>query len=315
MTDITSLAFLTAVLAAAIPAGTAILYACLGELLCERAGVLNLGVEGMMLMGALGGFAVTFWTGNVWLGALAALALGGLLASIHALLVVGLHANQVVSGLALTLFGAGLSSFLGQDLVGQPAPTAFRDWAIPGLSAIPSVGTILFRQDALVYLSYLLVPAMWFFIYRTRPGLHLRAIGEKPEAADAMGIDVARLRAAYVIAGGALAGLGGAAISVGTNPGWTDNMTAGRGWIAVALVIFAGWNPVRAAFGAYLFGGVEAGQFRLQGAGVGISAFFLNMLPYLFTIAVLILATRESTRRHIGAPDALGRPYLREERN
>jgi len=314
MTDITSLAFLTSVLAAAIPAGTAILYACLGELLCERAGVLNLGVEGMMLMGALGGFAVTFWTGNVWLGALAALVLGGLLAAIHALLVVGLHANQVVSGLALTLFGAGLSSFLGQDLVGQPAPAAFRDWAFPGLSAIPHLGTILFRQDALVYLSYLLVPAMWFFIYRTRPGLHLRAIGEKPEAADAMGIGVASLRAAYVIAGGALAGLGGAAISLGTNPGWTDNMTAGRGWIAVALVIFASWNPVRAAFGAYLFGGVEAGQFRLQGAGVGVSSFFLNMLPYLFTIAVLILATRESTRRRIGAPAALGRPYVREER-
>jgi general nucleoside transport system permease protein len=312
--DVLTVAFLTSVLAAAIPAGTAILYACLGELLCERAGVLNLGVEGMMLMGALGGFAVAYWTESAWLGALAALAVGSALAAIHALLTVGLGANQVVSGLALTLFGAGLSAFLGQGLVGQPAGAAFADWPVPLLADIPRLGTILFRQDALVYLSYVLVPLLWLFVYRTRQGLRLRAIGERPEAADAMGVGVGRLRAAYVVVGGALAGLGGAAISLGTNPGWTDHMTAGRGWIAVALVIFAGWNPVRAAFGAYLFGGVEAGQFRLQGAGVGVSSFFLNMLPYLFTIAVLVLATREGTRRRIGAPAALGRPYVREER-
>jgi len=312
--DVLSLPFLTSVLAAAIPAGTAILYACLGELLCERAGVLNLGVEGMMLMGALGGFAVTFWTGNVWLGAAAALVVGGLLAAIHALLAVGLRANQVVSGLALTLFGAGLSAFLGQGLVGQPAPAAFRPLPVPLLSEIPYLGRILFRQDALVYVSYALVPLLWLFVFRTRPGLRLRAVGERPEAADAMGVSVARLRVGYVIVGGALAGLGGAAISLGTNPGWTDNMTAGRGWIAVALVIFSGWDPLRAALGAYLFGGVEAGQFRLQSAGVGVSSFFLNMLPYLFTIAVLILATRETVRRRLGAPAALGRPYVREER-
>ena len=314
MEEVFTLAFLTSVLAAAIPAGTAILFACLGELLCERAGVLNLGVEGMMLMGALGGFAVTFWTGSAWLGALGALGVGALLAAIHALLTVGLRANQVVSGLALTLFGAGLSAFLGQGLVGQPAPDAFRDIPVPLLTDIPYLGRILFRQDALVYVSYGLVPLLWLFVYRTRPGLRLRAVGERPEAADAMGIDVAALRAGYVVAGGALAGLGGAAISLGTNPGWTENMTAGRGWIAVALVIFAGWNPARAAVGAYLFGGVEAGQFRLQSVGVGVSSFFLNMLPYLFTILVLVIATRETARRRIGAPAALGRPYLREER-
>jgi len=314
MDELLRLGFWISVLAAAIPAGTAILYACLGELLCERAGVLNLGVEGMMLMGALAGFAAGQWSGSPWLGGAAALAVGGAMASIHALLAVGLKANQIVSGLALTLFGAGLSAFLGQGLVGQPARAPFRDLPLPVLADLPLLGRVLFRQDALVYGCYLLVPLLWWLLFRTRPGLRLRAVGERPEAADAMGIAVGRLRALYVIAGGALAGLGGAAISLGTNPGWTENITAGRGWIAVALVIFAGWNPARAALGAYLFGGVEAGQFRLQDAGVGVSSFFLNMLPYLFTILVLLLATREAARRRLGAPAALGRPYLREER-
>ncbi|MDP9364559.1 MAG: ABC transporter permease [Chloroflexota bacterium] len=314
MDDITSMTFLTSVLAAAIPAGTAILYACLGELLSERAGVLNLGVEGMMLMGALGGFAVAYRTEQAWLGALAAFAVGGALASIHALLVISLRANQVVSGLALTLFGSGLSAFLGRDLVGRPAPASFGKLTVPLLGDIPHLGPILFRQDALVYASYALVPLLWWFVYRTRPGLNLRALGENPATADAMGLDVAALRYGYVIAGGALAGVGGGAISLATNPGWTENMTAGRGWIAVALVIFGTWNPARAALGAYLFGGVEAGQFRLQGAGVPVSSFYLSMLPYLFTIAVLVLASRETARRRIGAPAALGRPYVREER-
>jgi simple sugar transport system permease protein len=314
MNDVWSFAFLTSVLAAAIPAGTAILYACLGELLCERAGVLNLGVEGMMLMGALGGVAFTIWTGNVWAGVAGAMFVGGAMASIHALLTVSLRANQVVSGLALTLFGSGLSAYLGRDLAGDPLPDVFSKLAIPVLSDIPRLGTILFNQNALVYVSYVLVPVLWLFVFRTRQGLNLRAIGERPEAADAMGVDVGVLRYGYVIVGGALAGVGGAAISLGTNPGWTDNITAGRGWIAVALVIFAGWNPLRAAAGAYLFGGVEAGQFRLQSAGVDISPFFLAMLPYIFTVLVLVLASREAARRRMGAPAALGRPYLREER-
>jgi ABC-type uncharacterized transport system permease subunit len=312
--DVWSIAFLTSVLAAAIPAGTAHLYACLGELLCERAGVLNLGVEGMMLMGALGGVAVTIWTGNAWLGLLGAIAVGAAMASIHAVLSISLRANQVVSGLALTIFGGGLSAYLGRSLAGDPLPDDFRRITIPLLGEIPRLGTILFKQDALVYCSYALVPLLWLYVYRTRQGLNLRAIGERPEAADAMGVDVTTLRYVYVILGGALAGVGGAAISLGTNPGWSENITAGQGWIAVALVIFAGWNPLRAAAGAYLFGGVEAGQFRLQSAGVGISPYILTMLPYLFTILVLVLATGESARRRIGAPAALGRSYLREER-
>jgi ABC-type uncharacterized transport system permease subunit len=312
--EVLTIGWITSVLAAAIPAGTAILYACLGETLCERAGVLNLGVEGMMLMGALAGFAACYHSKNAWVGAIAALVVGGMMASIHAFLTITLRANQVVSGLALTLFGAGLSSYLGKDLAGKSAPDQFRDITIPLLGDIPRIGEIFFQQSALVYCSYLLAPFLWFYVYRTRQGLYMRAVGERPEAADAMGVSVAGIRYIYVILGGALAGLGGAAISLGTNPGWIENMTAGRGWIAVALVIFAGWNPLRAALGAYLFGGVEAGQFRLQTAGVDISTFFLSMLPYLFTILVLVLATRESARRRIGAPAALGRPYVREER-
>lgn len=314
MGDILTPAFIISVLAAAVAAGTALLYACLGELITERAGILNLGIEGIMLMGALSGVAGCLWSGSAWVGAAAALVAGALMAAIHAALTVGLHANQVVSGLALTIFGTGLSAFLGRNIVGMPPPTSFRRLEVPFLADLPVVGRILFQQSALVYLSFALTAFLWWYIYRTRAGLRLRAIGERPEAADAMGIDVAKLRAIYVILGGALAGLGGAAISLGTNPGWTEGMTAGRGWIAVALVIFAAWNPARAMIGAYLFGGVEAGQFRLQTAGVDLSPFFLNMLPYLFTILVLVLSTREATRRTLSAPAALGRSYTREDR-
>lgn len=314
MGDILTPAFVISVLAAAVAAGTALLFACLGELITERAGVLNLGIEGIMLMGALSGVSVCILSGNAWVGAVAAMLAGAAMAGIHALLTVGLRANQVVSGLALTIFGTGLSAFLGRNIVGVPPPDSFRRLDIPALSQLPVIGRILFQQSALVYISFVLVGVLWWFIYRTRAGLRLRAIGERPEAADAMGVDVARLRAWYVVLGGALAGLGGAAISLGTNPGWTEGMTAGRGWIAVALVIFAAWNPLRAAVGAYLFGGVEAGQFRLQTAGVDLSPFFLNMLPYLFTILVLVLSTREATRRALRAPAALGRAFTREER-
>lgn len=314
MGDILTPAFIISVLAAAVATGTALLYACLGELITERAGVLNLGIEGIMLMGALSGAGICIATGSPWLGAAAALIAGAMMAAIHATLSVGLRANQVVSGLALTIFGTGLSAFLGRNIVGVPPPASFGRVEIPILADLPVLGRILFQQSLLVYVSFILVGVMWWYIYRTRAGLRLRAIGERPEAADAMGINVSRLRAIYVIIGGSLAGLGGAAISLGTNPGWTEGMTAGRGWIAVALVIFAAWNPLRAAAGAYLFGGVEAGQFRLQTAGVDLSPFFLNMLPYLFTILVLVLSTRESTRRLLSAPAALGRAYTREDR-
>lgn len=314
MDSVWSVAFLVAVLSAAIPAGTAILYACLGELISERSGILNLGVEGMMLMGALGGVGVTIWSGSAWLGVLGAIVAGATMAALHAVLTVGLRANQVVSGLALTLFGGGLSAFLGRNLVGDPLPDKFSAVAVPLLSDIPKLGEILFDQDPLVYLSYITAPILWYFVFKTQAGLHLRSIGENPAAADAMGVPVNWLRFLYVIIGGAFAGLGGAVISLGTNPGWTEGMTAGRGWIAIALVIFAGWNPAWAVVGAYLFGGVQAGQFQLQTVGVGISPFFLNMLPYLFTVVVLVIASGDLARKRIGAPAALGRPFIREER-
>jgi general nucleoside transport system permease protein len=314
MDSVWSVAFLVAVLSAAIPAGTAILYACLGELISERSGILNLGVEGMMLMGALGGVAVTIWTDSAWLGVLGAILAGAAMASLHAILTVGLRANQVVSGLALTLFGGGLSAFLGRNLVGDPLPDKFSSVAIPLLSDIPKLGDILFDQDPLVYISYATAPILWYFVFKTQAGLHLRSIGENPAAADAMGVPVNWLRFIYVIIGGGFAGLGGAVISLSTNPGWTEGMTAGRGWIAIALVIFAGWNPGWAVVGAYLFGGVQAGQFQLQTVGVGISPFFLNMLPYVFTVVVLVIASGDLARKRIGAPAALGRPFIREER-
>ncbi len=314
MNDLWSIAFLVSVLAAAIPAGTALLYAALGETFAERSGILNLGVEGMMLMGALAGFGVMNWTGNAWVGAGGALVVGGLMALIHAVLTISLQANQVVSGLALTLFGTGLSAYLGRNLVGLRAEDRFSELHVPLLGDIPKIGEIFFQQNALVYLAYVIVPVAWWYIYRTRQGLNLRALGERPQAADSLGLNVSFLRYCYVVLGGALAGLGGAVYSLGTNPGWIENMTAGAGWIAVALVIFAGWNPVRVALGAFLFGGVEALVPRLQTVGVDISPFFLDMLPYLFTIAVLVLSMRESTRRRYGAPAALGQPYIRGER-
>lgn len=314
MSDIFTLAFATSVLAAAIMYGTPLLFAALGELLTERSGTLNLGVEGMMIVGALAGFAVTAWTGNCWVGAIGAMVAGGLMASIHAVLTVGLQANQVVSGLALTIFGTGLAAFLGRNYAGQQAASQFSRLDLGPLTDLPYLGPILFNQNALAYIAMALAPALWFFIYRTRWGLELRATGERPEAADAMGVPVYRLRVTYIIIGGVLAGLGGAAISLGTNPGWTEGLTAGRGWIAVALVIFAGWNPMRAMFGAYLFGGIEGLNFRLQATSVHIDPIFLSMLPYLFTILVLVLASREGTRRRLGAPASLGKPYVRGER-
>ena len=303
---------LTALLAAAVSAGTPLLYAALGEILCERSGVLNLGVEGMMLAGAVCGFLAAVETKSPVAGAAAAMLAGGALAAVHAFMTVTLRVNQIISGLALALFGTGLSSYLGKHLIGVPLPVGPTALPIPGLADIPVAGAVLFRQDALVYASYLLVPLAWFWIHRTRPGLHLRAVGEDPAAADAAGVPVFRLRYAYILAGGMLAGLGGAYLSLFYAPCWVENMTAGRGWIALALVIFAVWSPLRALAGAWLFGGIEALGFRIQVLGAAVSPFFLKMLPYLFTIGVLVLFTAWHRRRRIGTPEALGLPYERE---
>lgn len=295
---------------AAVTAGTPILFAALGEILAERAGVLNLGVEGMMLVGAVSGFLVTVRTGSPWMGLLASLVAGGLMALIHAVLSVGLRSNQVVSGLALTLFGTGLSGYLGKPLIGVPAPSTFRAVSLPLLGDIPFLGPVLFTHDWLVYISYLLVPALWLFLYRTRPGLHMRSVGENPAAADAMGINVVGVRYLYTVVGGMLAGAGGAYLSLAYAPTWLENMTGGRGWIAVALVIFAGWNPLAALAGSYLFGGVDALGLRIQAVGTVVPSFFLSMLPYIFTILVLLAGGRG--RRRLTAPGALGLAYDRE---
>ncbi len=305
--------FITATLVAAIRAGTPLMYATIGEIFAERSGVLNLGVEGMMLMGAISGFLVGLRTGSPWMGALAAMLVGGLLSLVHAFVSITLRGDQVVSGLALTLLGSGLSALIGKPYVGVPG-VRFQAVKIPVLGDIPLVGAVLFNHDPLVYFSFLLFPLAGFFIYKTRPGLHLRAVGEDPATADAAGINVYGLRYLYTFVGGMLAGLGGATISLSYTPGWIEGMTAGRGWIAVGLVIFAFWDPWRAALGSYLFGGINSLQFGLQTKGVTIPVYFLQMMPYLFTILVLILATGERVRRRLGAPAALGIPYVRGER-
>ena len=316
------LALLTSIITITLRAGTSLIYSTIGEIYTERSGVLNLGVEGMMLSSAVVAFATAFYSGSVWLGLVAAVLMGMLLAAIHAFLTVTMRARQVVSGLSITLFGTGLSSFLGErlgpesnnfNLVGMVGPK-FTPFDIPLLSQIPVAGAF-FKQDILTYVLFLLVPASWYYLYRTRNGLNLRAVGENPQTADAMGINVARTRYIYTILGGALAGLGGAHLSLAYAPGWTENITGGRGWIVIALVIFAMWNPARAVLGAMLFGGINAVQFRLQAGGTSIPSAYLNMLPYLTTIVVLVAITWWETLSHrIGAPAALGQPYMREDK-
>jgi len=312
------LALLVNVLAAGVRSGTPILFATVGEIFAERAGVLNLGVEGMMLMGAMSAFGVAHATGNPWLGLLAAVGVGGLLALLHAFITVTLRADQVVSGLALTFLGSGLSAVLGAPLVQVRQAPRLPSWSVPLLADIPVVGPIFFQHNVAVYLGFLLVPLAWFYLYRTRWGLELRAVGEYPAAADVLGVNVFLVRYVYVIVGGGLAGLAGASLSLAVTPLWIEGMTAGQGWIAVGLVIFAGWDPVRAAFGAYLFGAIrrlpldaQSIPFFLRNPTYG---YFLNMLPYLFTIIVLVIGSREALRRRVGAPAALGIPYVREER-
>jgi simple sugar transport system permease protein len=315
------------VLQAGVASGTVLLFATLGEIFAERAGVLNLGVEGMMLFGAMSAFGIAVSSGNPWLAIVAAMLAAGLLSQLHAFIAITLQSDQVVSGLALTFVGAGLSLVLGEGLskagTGALLPVA----SIPLLSAIPLIGPVFFNnQSILVYLGYLMVPLAWYYIYRTRAGMNLRAIGEYPAAADALGVNIYRLRYLYVFVGGMLAGLAGATISLAVSPGWFSELTTGgQGWIAVGLVIFAQWNPVRAAFGAYAFGALRRLILDIQGptALLGLPnpfyynpylGFFLQMLPYAFTILILVLGSREATRKRLGAPAALGTPYVRGER-
>ena len=304
----------TSFLLSVVVASTPLLLAAAGELVAERAGVLNLGVEGMMLVGAVSGFYVGTYAQNQWLGLLAAMVEGGLMALIHAVLCIVFRADQVASGLALTIFGTGLSAFLGHNLVGVAPTSTFNPVAIPVLAKIPGLGRILFDQDMMVYLSIILVVIVWFVFYKTKAGLLLRASGENPAAVDALGHNVTLIRYTAVIVGGMLAGAGGSYLSLAYSPSWVENMTAGRGWIAVALVIFAVWDPVRALLGAWLFGVIASLGLHFQALGVMIPSYFIQMLPYLFTFIVLVLTTGETKHRRSGTPAALGLAYSREER-
>jgi general nucleoside transport system permease protein len=311
------------VLASAVTYGTPLVFAALGELLTERSGVLNLGVEGMMLVGAVMGFwAVQHVPGAgppalILALAVAALA-GGAMALIHAFLVVTLRASQIVSGLALTIFAGvgGLSSYLGGwlNLADQPARRQFNPFLPSSLRDAPIVGPILFDQTALVYLSWAFVVLAMLYLSRTRFGLNVRAVGESPAAADAMGINVAAYRYAHTIAGGALAGIAGAAFSLAITPQWVDGLTGGAGWIAIALVIFAFWRPGLCLLGAYFFGAFSGLPFTLQSRGVTIVPELFQALPYVMTVLVLVIVSSAGARRHLGAPSALGIPHVREER-
>lgn len=304
-------------LAAAIVAGTPLLFATLGEILIERVGNLNLGVEGMMLMGAVMGFWVGLKTGNVAAAMLGAMAAGAFAGLIFAFLTISLRANQVVTGLALATFGSGFSTLVGQQLVGQTAPEAvksfFKPYLIPVLSDIPVIGPIFFRQDAFVYLGYILAVVIGLYLYNTSKGLNLRAIGENPGCADAASINITLYKYIHILVGGALCGLGGAYLSLVYIPSWQENVVAGRGWIAIALVIFAAWNPYKAILGAFLFGGLDIIGFRLQGAGIHISQYLVDMLPYLVTIGVLVIVSMKKSKRN-APPKNLGTPYFREDR-
>ena len=299
---------LALLIAASLHAGTILALAGLGLLINERAGVLNLGAEGMMLCGALAGFAATAATGGTLAGFVAAALAGALMASVFGWLVIWLNTNQYATGLALSLFGAGLTAFAGQPYTQVKLPEA-TPFAVPYLSELPFVGAALFKQHPLVYLAIALTLALGWMLYRTRTGLVLRSIGENPESAHALGYPVRRLRLAAVVCGGALCGLAGAYVSVVYTPLWVENMTAGKGWIALALTTFATWRPARVLWGAYLFGGLTMVQFYMQGMGVQIPSQFLSMLPYVATIVVLVLISRNPLWIRVNMPQSIGKPF------
>jgi ABC-type uncharacterized transport system permease subunit len=308
---------LISMLATSVAAASPLLLAALGELVVERSGVLNLGLEGIMLVGALTAVAATLGSGSVVVGILCAIVAGMLLGLLFALLTVTIRADHVVAGLAMVLFGDGLSSFAGHGLVGIDVRQSLHALPIPLLSDIPALGAIFFQQNALVYLSYIMVAVVWFFLYRTRPGLALRAAGEKPSAVDVVGWNVFRIRYLAVLFGAGMAGLAGAFLSVAYLNSWAEGMTAGRGWVALALVIFAGWHPIKLLGGAYLFGFAYiliAQSQVLGGVFYLISTYVMQMFPYLMAIIVLAIMGRRALKRRAGAPEALALPYVREER-
>jgi simple sugar transport system permease protein len=300
---------LALLLAATLNAGTVLSFAGLGLLINERAGIVNLGAEGIMLVAAIAGFATTVHSGNDWLGLGAGMTAGCFLAALFGILVIWLNTNQFATGLALSLFGAGVSAFLGIHYV-QEKLAERTLWSIPGLSDLPWFGPALFRQHPLVYGAIILAFAMSWWLDRSRAGLILRAVGESPESAHALGFPVRWIRLGAVMMGGALCGLAGAYLSIIYTPLWVEGMVAGKGWIALALTTFATWRPGRILLGAYVFGGVTMLQFHLQGEGIEIPIQFLSMLPYLATIAVLVLISRNAAWIRANMPASLGKPFV-----
>ncbi|GAB4545733.1 MAG: ABC transporter permease [Anaerolineales bacterium] len=311
--ELTSLAAI--ILFGALVSGSPLLFATIGEIFAERSGVMNLGLEGMMLVGAMSGFAVWANTGSMALGLLAGMALGALFALLHAFITITLRADQVVSGLAITFLGTGLASILGQPYVGLRVPQ-------PTPLALPLIGNAAAEQVTLILLGVIFAPLAWYYLNHTRPGLNLRSVGEYPSAADSLGVNVIATRYAYVLFGGALSGFGGAAMSLVTDPGWVDGKTSGLGWIAVALVIFASWDPLRGMWVSFFFGLLRRLPLDLQNPALPFISTannpqigrMMDMLPYFATIFILILGSREAMRKRMGAPAALGTPYVRGER-
>ena len=292
-------------------AGTPLLLGTIGEIICERSGILNLGVEGVMSVGAVTAFIVTFYTNSPWLGLYAAVFAGMAISMVHAFASITLQSNQVVSGLALTMLGLGISGLVGKPYVGKPLEIKMQTFPIPVLSDIPFAGPIFFDQSPFLYMAVLLAVATWFTLEHTRIGIKIRSTGENPKATEAQGVNVSLIRYACVLAGGAFSGLAGAHLSISYSKSWIEGMTAGRGWIVIALTIFALWNPMRAMIGAFLFGGIFVLQYLLQ--PLGVSPNFLAMLPYLTTLMVLLVIGL-GDRRKLNAPAMLGEPYKRGER-
>jgi simple sugar transport system permease protein len=300
--------YIAALLASTAGAATPLALAALGELIAERAGVLNLGVEGMMLVGAIAGFAAGVHSGNLAVAFAAAMAAGMVMSLLFGVLALTLQTNQVATGLALTLFGVGLSAFIGRAYAGMPIP-GLKGIAIPMLADIPILGPLLFRFDPIVYLTLALFAATQWFLYRSRGGLLLRAVGESPQVAHSLGYPVVLVRYLAVMFGGAMAGLAGAYLSCVLTPMWAEGLTAGRGWIALALVVFATWKPWRALLGAYLFGGVTILQLHAQGSGIPVPSEFMSMLPYVATIVVLVVICRNPRTILLNQPGSLGRAF------
>lgn len=318
--------FITKLLAATLAMGTSLTYATLGEVFTEKSGVLNLGVEGTMLMGALSGFTATYFTGSLLLGLILAIVTGAFFSLMHAFITITLRANQVVSGLAITMFGTGLANFLGKkigpvsnggNLIGLNLPVKFNNINIPILNKIPIIGAF-FNVSLLTYALYIILPLAWYYMYKTKFGLSLRSVGEAPRTATAMGINVNKNRYLYTMFGGAFSGLGGAALSLCFTPSWNDGMTGGMGWIAIALVIFSTWNPAKVAIGTLVFGGITSLQFAIQAAGIPmiIPAQFLAIAPYFITVLTLIFMTINAQRKngHFASPSALGTSFAIDEK-